>query len=132
LLTILILEDDDRLCQHWRSLLELKGYLVIVQSDTDGAIQSLNESKIDLVISDMIIRDQTNSIRSKGGLSLLAHIAMNLEPPAPKVLTVTGSNPELFLDKHAKAMQSDLCLRKPIADKELITAVETLLADDDE
>ena len=125
--TILILDDDIRLNQHWQTLLEREGYLVIGHFDTDRAIQSLDQSKIDLVISDMIIRDAKNDIQAKGGLSLLAYIAMELPPPIPKIIAITGSPPELHLDKHAESMHTDICLRKPIGDGELVKAVKSLL-----
>ena len=128
--TILILEDDLRLSQHWQTLLEDEGYHVVAHTDTQQAIQSLDELKIDLVISDMIIRDETNHICPKGGLSLMAHIAMNISPPVPKVIAITGSSPELQLDKHAESMRSDLCLRKPISPEDIVTAVKSTLAKD--
>ena len=128
--TILILEDDQRLAQHWQAALENEGFQVIIQSDAEQAIATLKKTTVDIVISDLLIRDSENRPMVKGGLSLLSCVALLQKRPKPKVIAVTGTSAELNLNGHAESLKASLCLTKPLELDELTNAVHELLAED--
>ena len=55
--TILLVEDDRRLASHWRWILEGVGYCVIHVSTVDAAIEVLESTQIDLLLTDILIED---------------------------------------------------------------------------
>lgn len=128
--TVLLLEDDFDLASHWKELLEELGHGVIHVTDTESAIKAFEESEVDLVISDILIRSPEGKASRSGGLSLLSHINLSSKSK-PKILAVSGAHPQLNVLKHATAMKADRTLTKPIDADELAAVVtELLLADE--
>lgn len=109
---ILLLEDDRELASHWQQLLEDNGHRVVVFHTATEAIQYIKEAHVNVVISDMLIRDELGMLTAQGGLTLLSHISLHVKP-RPLVIVITGASPDLNLVRHAEALGADHFASKP-------------------
>jgi ActR/RegA family two-component response regulator len=123
---ILMLEDDWELAADWRTALESRGYCVTHEAVVDNAIEALRTATFDLVITDILIRDSDNKIGSKGGLSLLSFISLEMKVK-PKTLAVSGAAPQVKVLDHATLLKADRTLNKPATADEVVALVEELL-----
>jgi len=103
---------------------------VTVEPSADPAIEAWKQSTIDLLLTDMLIRDAENKVVPKDGISLMGYVLLHVKYAKPKVISITGCSYSLSLDSHARALKADFCLRKPIDVLNLVTAVTTLLNDE--
>ncbi len=122
---ILILEDDFDLGMAWKIQLEQFGHDVVLVSDPDDAIDELSTLTVDLLISDILIRDHDGALQPSGGLTVLTHVALDLASK-PKVIAVSGASFDVL--RHAKTLQADRVMKKPLSVDSLSGAVEELLA----
>src|SRR5687768_3683959 len=87
--TILIIEDDDQLRRMLVATLTKEGYEVrAAQNGVDGMAR-FNESKPDLVITDLIMPQ-------KEGLETIQE--MKLQDPKIKILAISGGSPKAEMD----------------------------------
>ncbi len=128
--TLLILEDDTELAINWQLALEAAGYTVRHAADTEEAIRIVDEGGIDLVISDLLIRDVHQQPRNTGGLTLLSHIKLWMTDKPP-VIAVSGTSAQLNLLDYAGQMEADVVLRKPVSADEIVAQVKQLDAQRD-
>ena len=126
--SILILEDDPRIAEHWKSLLERAGYRVFHEVDADRAIQVADEEPIDLIITDIFIRESDTAFKPRGGLSLLAHTSVNVRP-RPKAIAITGASTSLNIEAHVHIFRGTKTLTKPVSDEVLLRAIAAELAE---
>ena len=123
--TILLVEDDRSLALHWQSLLEDEGFRVIHQSTVGSAIQALEGTYVDLVITDIMLEDDQGFTSEQGGLKIVSYIALNLDP-LPRIIVVSGAVGEsAFVDRNFGRLDSVVALRKPIPDGKLLEAVKS-------
>ncbi|MBB3210480.1 DNA-binding response OmpR family regulator [Rhodopirellula rubra] len=127
--SILLLEDDVRVAEHWKRLLEEAGYRVYHETDADAAIKLVDEESINLVITDILIRENETKFKPRGGLSLLAHVSINVRP-RPKTIAVTGASPSLNIEGHVHIFNAARTLNKPISDAILLAEVAAELGND--
>ena len=97
--SILLLEDDLRIAGHWKALLEEAGYRVFHEVDSDKAIRVADEELVDLIVTDIFIRDSDTTFKPRGGLSLLAHASVNVRP-RPKAIAITGASTSMNIEAH--------------------------------
>lgn len=117
--TILFVEDDDSLRQLSQSVLEKKGYKVLMAEDGEDAlrISKRHDGSIDLLVTDVIMPE----INGK-------EVAERLQPlfPHMKVIFMSGYTDEVIA--HHGILDSDLnFLEKPFAPEELIQKVREIL-----
>ena len=124
--TVLIMEDQAELASYWREHLENAGYNVIHASDFEDAVELLKTREVQVVVSDMLIRDDDDRPSKTGGLSLLSHLRLHVNPP-PKTIAVSGAHPQLNILRHAELLQADECIVKPFTAEALVEKVEELL-----
>ncbi|MFK7769642.1 MAG: ATP-binding protein [Mariniblastus sp.] len=127
---VLIVEDNLQLAAHWISLLEAEGLQVIHEVSTMAALDCLKSTVLDLVISDMVVCDESGVPSPQGGLVILAYIALNITIP-PKVIAVSGLDAEAEFFATFHLLDSDKALLKPVPDETLLKRVRTLLAEQD-
>lgn len=123
---VLILEDEWELASVWQAALEKLGYCVNHEVSVDRALEAIAAFSFDLIITDILIRDSDNKIGSKGGLSLLSHLALNVNP-RPKTIAVSGASPQIRVLDHAALLKADRTLNKPVTAEEISAAVRELL-----
>ncbi|MEZ6046435.1 MAG: hypothetical protein R3C11_12865 [Planctomycetaceae bacterium] len=88
--TILILEDDIDLGGHWQQWLEEAGYRVVHETYVEGALEVVDSEKVDLILCDVLIGNHKSGFSSQGGLTLLSHVMLNVEPK-PRNAIITGA-----------------------------------------
>ena len=127
---ILILEDEISLSSYWRRLLEEHGHQVVCCSTAPKALEEASSTDFDLIVADMMLKEQ-NRYANSGGLTLLSKRVTGDLPPIP-IIGVSGHKPQAKLLpmsalEIAKTMGVDLALYKPIAPDTLLGAIDKLL-----
>ena len=88
---LLVIEDDDALCESIADVLRFTGYEVETAQDTEGALQALrDEPAPDAILLDMLLRTTTAE-------QLLEEIDARSYPHPPVVL-MTGMTPPAWHD----------------------------------
>ena len=123
---ILLLEDDLELAMHYRDLLEEAGWEVYHEDHPDGAKETLQQTRVDVVVCDLIIRGSDGMPLPCGGLTLMNFIQLRLEYPV-RVLAITGTSPDLQLLAYAESFRIDGSLRKPVDPDRLVSEVGRLI-----
>ena len=131
---ILLLEDDLALALHYREALEEAAMAVTHEITAEAAIETLNLAArggepIDLVITDILIRASDQTLMKTGGLTLISHIALNVRPK-PKTIAISGADQSLGVFRHARILQVDETLDKPVDVRELVDIAQQLLSQD--
>lgn len=126
---ILILEDNLELALHWQLALEPHQHAVRCAANVDHAMKLFNQQMPDLIITDMLIRDN-NQIQAEGGLVFISRINLNTTFNGP-ILGISGFTKSHYarttpLD-FAKQLGISMALYKPILSDQLIDAVDYLL-----
>ncbi len=117
--TILVVEDDDRVRDLMRTVLELYGYPVLDARKGTDALRLSDEHPgvIDLVVTDVVMPEL-------GGRPLADHLARTR--PTTKVLYISGY-PDDVLRAHGVPAPGAALLRKPFTPKELLHQARVLL-----
>ena len=126
MITVLIMEDETELASYWREALEASGYIVFHASDFAQAVSMLESRDVQVVVSDMLIRDKDDKPSKTGGLSLLTHLRLNVRP-APMIVAVSGAHPDLNILRHAELLHASACIVKPFSADELVETVNGLV-----
>lgn len=127
---ILILEDDFDLAMHWKMHLEESDYAVIHTSTFEEAKRILLDEDVDVIISDILIREgeSDDKFSSTGGLSLLSFANLYQQfDEKPKFIAVSGSLIGENVLKHATALNADRTIIKPVALEVLTMTVQELI-----
>ncbi len=109
---LLVIEDDDALCESIADVLRFTGYEVETARDADGALQLLrDEPAPDAILLDMVLRTTTAE-------QLLEDIDARSYPHPPVVL-MTGMIQQAALAPHGEPV-----LLKPFGIEDLLARVE--------
>ncbi len=110
---ILLLEDDLLFAMHLREVLEEEGWMVYHEVNATNAKMTLEETSVDVIICDILIRGVNNMPTPDGGLTLMVHTQQHVKPN-PVIIAMTGTSESLNLLKLAESMHVDLTMKKPI------------------
>lgn len=125
--TILLAEEDRGLASHWQSLIEQLGHRVIHECTVSGAIRALEESMVDLIITDILLESATSNADPQGGLKIISYIALNMTP-LPQIIAISGAiGASAFVDRNFDRLDTMRALRKPVSDDDFIAAVKRSL-----
>ncbi len=113
---IAIVDDDDIIVNLYSAALKRSGYDVHGFDDGAGLMQFLDASAVDLVISDIFMRD-------KEGIETIA--AVKTRFPDLPVIAISVSD---FALRKAQSSGADYTMRKPINVEVLRREVEKILA----
>ena len=123
---VLIMEDNMSLAFEWRDVFELNGHKVTLSHNGEDAIAHLDDTKFDLVVTDMFVPNQ------KGGLHILGKL-MIMKTKAPPVIAVTGTkrytesdDEKNFFLRQAEQFGTSETLEKPFAAGELVLIAEKI------
>ena len=115
--TVLVVDDEEALCQVTRAFLEHAGYSVLVALSVKEALEVLSEQHVDLLITD-IIMPRTN------GYVLLKEVQQNY----PEIKLMISSGYDEVTDEQASGeFDAIVRLQKPVDMAELIGKVQELL-----
>jgi len=113
---ILIIEDDSDIRSLMKQIVELVGHEIVEAVDGNDGMEKLEESTIDLVISDIFMPD-------KEGLSVIQDIRKT-NKSIPVIAVSAGG--KYYLDS-ALDFGANKALAKPFEPEELINAVKECL-----
>src|SRR4051812_29543581 len=94
--TILVVEDEDFISGLIARALKKEGYNVIITSDYTTSIRVINNSGIDLIVSDVMLP-------FTGGLEILEHVKNSDTLKNIPVILVTGMDKDILFSSKVKA-----------------------------
>ena len=114
---ILVIDDEQDICDLTKLLLERAGHDVACTTDSRAALRMLDEQMFDIVITDMLMPDHD-------GLEVMADVRRS--HPAVKIIASSGggrvsSNSYLQI---ARKSGAHALLPKPFTHKELLASLE--------
>ena len=114
--TILVVDDEEEICNFLRDYLENHGYRVLTAGDGDGMRTAMSDAEVDLVILDLIMPGED-------GLSLTRYLREN---SSVAVIILTGKDEEVDRIVGLE-MGADDYVAKPFSSRELLARVKTVL-----
>lgn len=119
--SILVIDDDEQIRVFLRQVLEEAGYIVMKAPNGREGLRQFRKTPTALVITNLLTPD---------GDGLEVTMALHRESPTVKIIVLTGGSGESdFLDV-AKLLGAHRTMKKPIAIKELLQAVQQELQED--
>ncbi len=120
--TILVVDDQPALANTLRVILDRAGYNAIAVYSAAGAIEVLRASRIDLLISDVVMPEMN-------GMELAVHTRENY--PATNILLISGNaaTQEIVINS-ALGHEFEL-LSKPVLPKHILARIHSLLSPSD-
>jgi two-component system cell cycle response regulator CpdR len=118
---VLIIDDEPYILLMLKKMLEKAGYEVDLASNGKEGLDLFEKHAADLVITDIIMPD-------KEGLEII--LEMKKQRPDLKIIAISGGgriSPESYLEC-AKHFGASRVFQKPFKQKELISAVNELIA----
>lgn len=114
---VLVAEDSELMAELMHTVLTGAGHTVDCVQTTAQAVAALHANHYDLIITDMLMP-------GGGGREVLRQVQKLASPPS--VLVITGLTDVRF-DSEALALGAAAVVHKPVAVRQLMEAVETLL-----
>ncbi|MEL7197080.1 MAG: response regulator [Pseudomonadota bacterium] len=125
--TILVLEDDEEFGPLLKLSLEEAGYNVALHTTATEALSYLDSNDVDLVISDLMIK-QAGVFIQDGGIRLISTLKQIRNYPAP-IIAISGSfvQDQYHAISTAMTVGADKTLAKPVHPDDLIALIKTYL-----
>lgn len=118
--SILIIDDDELLCDMVAQLLELEGYSVAVAHDGRKGLEMVGQMQFDCILLDLVMPKMD-------GLQFMRRIAEEM-PGHPPIVVISASVTNDILaegrDFGVRGM-----IRKPVNAQDLVAAIEKVTAD---
>lgn len=122
---ILILDDDEELCEELSDILRDEGFAVAVQHDGKKGVDMLARARFDVLLLDI-------KLPGMDGYQILAHVKSRV--PAMKVIVLSGGaltrDPEdktaAFDEKEKILRRADALMNKPYDIAALVGKIRTL------
>ncbi len=115
-LSVLVVDDETDVRKLLAEILEGSGYHVAQAEDGKEAFLRLDESHVDLLITDLIMPERE-------GLETISRI--RTERPEVKIIAMSGSFEPSYL-RAARLLGADRTIQKPFTFDDVLTAVEHL------
>lgn len=132
---LLLMEDDEHFASVLTEVLEEKGHSVQSCASATEAFALISESHFDLLITDIIVRQDNKSVPD-GGISLISRLrgalSWNLEPWMKElpIIAISGAIHNQGMSdllKITRDLGADVTLGKPTDTKDLLNAINLLL-----
>ena len=120
---VLLAEDEPNIAESLAFLLERAGFTVDVAPDGRGALESALAAMPDLMILDVMLP-------GLDGLSVLKELRADNRTQTLPIIMLTAKGQQEDRDA-AVAAGANLFITKPFANRELVDAVQALIADAD-
>tara|TARA_B100000315_G_scaffold260363_1_gene321158 strand:+ start:3783 stop:4508 length:726 start_codon:yes stop_codon:yes gene_type:complete len=114
--TILVVDDEEEICNFLKDYLETHGYEVFTANDGDAMRTVMNDKSIDLVILDLVMPGED-------GLTLTRYLRENSKVA---IIILTGKDEEVDRIVGLE-MGADDYIAKPFSSRELLARVKTVL-----
>jgi len=115
---ILYIEDEKDLLKHTTAVLEDFAKNIFAAQTCDEALDILNKHHIDVIISDILLKNEN-------GIEFLNHLKNDLGIIIPAILTTAHTDTEHLLD--AIKLKVENYIIKPISIKELLNSLHDVL-----
>lgn len=118
--TVLVVDDDDLLCECIGEILRAADYRVFKASNGKLALKLLSEERVDLTITDIIMPEMD-------GFELLAHLRRTA--PDMKIIAMSAGasgSASFYLDL-ASRYENVALLEKPVSAESLMASVSKVL-----
>ncbi len=113
-INILVVDDEQIMRDLLEKILSREGYNIITATDGVDALEKLNSTKVDIVISDM-------KMPKMNGFELLKHIKADFEGVGMIIMTAYG---DTYTVKDALLLGADEYITKPFKSYEISLVVE--------
>ncbi len=128
---ILVMEDEEEFGQLISASLERAGHVVTLRHNATSAESAFKKNEIDLVIADIIVRQNGQSVPD-GGLTLITKIRRTMQQSNPKLPIIAISGVTHYPGMHsvlsiAASLGASAALRKPFAPSKLLEMIDDLL-----
>jgi two-component system alkaline phosphatase synthesis response regulator PhoP len=117
---ILIVEDEPSIIEALKFLMEQCGHQVVISSDGEGAIESIDKFKPDLILLDIVLP-------GIDGFEVCEVVRLNPKWQEMKIVFLTAKNDEVDIAK-GLAVGADAYIMKPFSNAGLVSKVEDLLS----
>lgn len=117
--TVLVTDDNEEVRSVIRRTLEAAGYDAHEAGNGKEALRMLHTMKFDVVITDILMPEQD-------GIETIMYLRR--EAPQTKVITISGSENELFL-ADARGLGAMAVLAKPFTPNDLLRLVSSVLGE---
>jgi two-component system alkaline phosphatase synthesis response regulator PhoP len=117
---ILIVEDEPHIIVALKFLMEQCGYQVVIAYDGEGAIESIDKFKPDLILLDIVLP-------GIDGFEVCEVVRLNPKWQEIKIVFLTAKNDEVDIAK-GLAVGADAYIMKPFSNARLVSKVEDLLS----
>ena len=121
--SILIIDDDDLLCDMIASLLELEGFDATIVHDGQAGLEILNERSFDLVLLDLVMP-------KIDGIQFLRQVPTRI-PNAPPIVVMSASVTAQILEEGQDLGVAGM-IRKPVRTNLIVETVKSVLKKADE
>ena len=117
---ILVIDDNETLLEVISNSLKRTGHQSITTKHTYNIEKILNQSKFDLVVTDIIMPD-------KEGIEIIMYLRKNY--PEIKIIAISGKkiSDNLDLLDIAKNIGADATLLKPFLTEDLVALIDSIL-----
>lgn len=119
---ILLVDDDQEIVETMRTVLEAKGYKILVARDGNQGLAMAEKESPDLVVLDMMMP-------KRSGFLVLERLRREKNENRPRVIMITANEGSRHR-AYAEMLGVDEYLRKPFAMDRLIDTVGRLLGGD--
>jgi CheY-like chemotaxis protein len=116
---VLVVDDDQAILDIIKLWLENEGHAVSLAMDGDEALDSLNNEEFDVMITDLIMPKTE-------GIQLILEIRRTHKNIGIVAISGGGRNGANYLES-AKKLGANSILSKPLAQSDVISAVENLI-----
>lgn len=113
---ILVIDDDEPICELLQKMLEDSGHKVSIALNGESALGIHRDNPADLIITDLIMP-------VKSGIDTIKEFRKS--SPNIKIIAITGKDPDYL--KYADFFGADCCFEKPFHKKEILKAVGKLI-----
>jgi DNA-binding response OmpR family regulator len=117
--TILVIEDEEFISNLVAHILRREGYEVLVASDFKSSIAIIDNTALDLIITDVMLP-------YTGGLEILEYVKGSEKQKDIPVILVTGMDKEILFSSKIRA---EAILTKPFDVSQLLTLVKVNLGE---
>lgn len=121
MINILVIDDEIKVREILKKMLERKGYSVYLAENGDEGLEICKDHNLDLMIVDMVMP-------GKNGLDIIKEVKRDY--PDIKIIAISGGyliGPKRYLD-NAKAFGADRFFEKPFTSDEIYSAIKELVA----
>ena len=115
--TVLVIDDEEDIATAISRSLKREGYSVIITSDYKTSIKVIANSKIDLIISDVMLP-------YTGGFDIVEYVKNNDTLKNTPVILVTGMDKDIL---YSSSIKADAVVSKPFDMDRLIALVKVNL-----